>query len=960
VIWLLLNPFIGFLPGRREKCLCLVFVAVTLLVTRVEAREIDVTIGVLAKRGAEYALKRWGPTADYLSENILGYRFSIIPLTFEAIHSAVERGTVDFVLANPSIYVDMEIRYGVSRIATLKNRYGRHAYTRFGGVIFTRADHPGIRRLSDLRGREFMAVDEWSLGGYQAARLELQQREGMVPERDFASLRFGGTHDAVVLAVREGRVDAGTVRSDTLERMASEGTIRLEEFRVLGAHSREDFPFLVSTSLYPEWPFAKVRHTPDDLADRVAAALLSLSPDSRAAVSGDYSGWTVPHNYRSVHQLMQTLRVGPYAHHGEFGLADMVRQYGHWLGALALALVMLGIGMVHVSRLNHRLHQSRTQLQRAHDQLEARVAQRTRELNEALDELESQHRYQEVILNTAEEGIYGIDTEGRTTFVNRAAARMLGYSPEELIGRVNHELIHHSRSDGSPYPASECMMYKAIRSGRPQLVEGEVLWRKDGSCFPVEYCSAPIMKDGKVSGAVITFRDVSERKRMEERIRYQAYYDALTELPNRRLLMDRLQQAIARARRHGYVGAILFLDLDHFKAINDSLGHGVGDALLQRVASRLSRSLRQEDTASRLGGDEFVVLLPELSGEIGRAAANARRVAEKIIDVLAQPMVIEERQLHVTTSIGIALFPTLSYEADDILKHADMAMYRAKEGGRNSYHFFHSAMQEAADHRLAMEKELHAALEEDRLELHFQPQYDLEGRIVGAEALLRWHNPGRGWVPPDDFIPLAEETGLILPIGRKVLRAACEQIRAMEAQGMEPCPISVNVSPNQFRQAGFVDEIRETCARLQVPARLLELELTEGVLLDDVVDAAGKMEALRSLGVRIAIDDFGTGYSSLAYLKRLPVDRIKIDRSFICDIESDADSAAIVRTIVSMAQHLAVQPVAEGVETEAQLRFLKETGCAFFQGYLFSKPLPREAFVRLLSEVEGTRGFRAG
>ena len=654
MIWLLLNPFVGFLPGRRKGRLCLVFVAVALLVTRVEAREIDVTIGVLAKRGAEYALKRWGPTADYLSENILGYRFSIIPLTFEAIHSAVERGTVDFVLANPSIYVDMEIRYGVSRIATLKNRHGRHAYTRFGGVIFTRANHPGIRRLSDLRGKEFMAVDEWSLGGYQMAWLELQQREGMVPERDLASLRFGGTHDAVVLAVQEGRVDAGTVRSDTLERMASEGTIRLEEFRVLGAHSREDFPFLVSTPLYPEWPFAKVRYTPSDLADRVAAALLSMSPDSRAAVSGDYSGWTVPHNYRSVHQLMQTLRVGPYAHHGEFGLADMVRQYGHWLGALAL--VMLGIGMVHVS-------------------------------------------YQEVILNTVEEGIYGIDTEDRTTFVNRAAARMLGYSPEELIGKVNHEIIHHSRSDGSPYPAAQCMMYEAIRSGRLQLVEGEVFWRKDGSCYPVEYCSAPIMKDGKVSGAVITFRDVSERKRMEERIRYQAYYDALTELPNRRLLMDRLQQAIARARRHGYVGAILFLDLDHFKAINDSLGHGVGDALLQRVAGRLSRSLRQEDTASRLGGDEFVVLLPELSGEIGRAAANARRVAEKIIDVLAHPMVIEERQLHVTTSIGIALFPTLSYEADDILKHADMAMYRAKEGGRNSYHQDGGAAQPGRAHR---------------------------------------------------------------------------------------------------------------------------------------------------------------------------------------------------------------------------------------------------------------------
>jgi len=447
------------------------------------------------------------------------------------------------------------------------------------------------------------------------------------------------------------------------------------------------------------------------------------------------------------------------------------------------------------------------------------------------------------------------------------------------------------------------------------------------------------------------------RERAEATLRFQVYHDSLTGLPNRRLLVDRLEQEVARCKRHHYMAAVLFIDIDRFKTINDSLGHVAGDALLREIATRLRASVRKEDTAARLGGDEFVVVLPELGSDEVPVARKAGRLARKIAHILSESYLVDERALHVTSSIGIALCPVDGdTDANEILKQADIAMYRAKELGRNTIQFYQPDMQIAINKRLVLENELRVALQRNEMELYFQPQLDIDGRIVSAEALLRWNNPERGLVSPGDFIPIAEETGIILPLGEWVLHAACTQLKSwMDSADLGQIKrfpgIAINVSPRQFQQVDFFQRVQRIIEQTGVDPRYVELELTEGMLTENIEDTARKMEQLSNLGVLLAIDDFGTGYSSLYFLKRLRLDRIKIDQSFIRDVTTDASSATIVQTIILMAHNLGLNVIAEGVETETELRFLRERGCNSYQGYYFSKPLPRDTFFRYLTDA---------
>lgn len=448
-----------------------------------------------------------------------------------------------------------------------------------------------------------------------------------------------------------------------------------------------------------------------------------------------------------------------------------------------------------------------------------------------------------------------------------------------------------------------------------------------------------------------TLRDITERKQAEARIEYLAYYDPLTELPNRRLLLNRLEQNLSRARRYGHYGAMLFLDLDRFKNINDSLGHPVGDDLLKLVAERLTDDMRAEDTAARLGGDEFVLLLSDLGKDASAAAVAAQHKAEAIKDRLIAPYIVRENVLHITPSIGVAMFPSVSgvYETgSDILRYADTAMYRAKDDGRDTIRFFLPSMQAAADHRLALEKELRHAIERNELSLYFQPQVDYHGKILGAEALIRWIHPTRGFVSPGVFIPIAEASGLILPIGEWVLRAACQHLKKWNNQGLGLTHLAINVSPRQFRQPEFVSQVESILKETGVDPTMVCFEITEGLVIDNIVDTIEKMQGLKKLGLQLSIDDFGTGYSSLTYLKKMPLDILKIDQSFVRDIETDANDAAIVATIIAMAEHLYLKVIAEGVETRSELDFLNHNGCAIFQGYLFSKPVPDHQFIELL------------
>ncbi|MHB1358962.1 MAG: bifunctional diguanylate cyclase/phosphodiesterase [Rhodocyclaceae bacterium] len=437
--------------------------------------------------------------------------------------------------------------------------------------------------------------------------------------------------------------------------------------------------------------------------------------------------------------------------------------------------------------------------------------------------------------------------------------------------------------------------------------------------------------------------------RDQERIRQLAWYDSLTGLPNRALLQDRLGVATAGALRDKETLATLFLDLDQFKNINDSLGHAIGDRLLQQVALRIADCVRTSDTVARLGGDEFVIIMPNI-----RAPADAAFLAEKILAAVARPYVIDGHELYITPSIGIAICPEDGCDFESLIQHADAAMYLAKEHGRNNYQYFTAALNARAVERLSLESALRGALERRELSLHYQPQINLaSGAIIGVEALLRWRHPVLGWVAPDRFIPVAEDSGLIVPIGAWVLQEACRQARAWQAAGLAPLLMAVNVSGVQFHQADLAETVRDILAEHGLAAASLEIEVTESVLMKSADSAVEILRKFREMGVRLAIDDFGTGYSSLSYLKRFPIDKLKIDRSFVSDITTDPDDAAIASAIIAMAHRLRLKVIAEGVETPGHLGFLLQEGCDEAQGYHYSKPLPPDDLERLMRGWQG-------
>jgi diguanylate cyclase (GGDEF)-like protein/PAS domain S-box-containing protein len=549
---------------------------------------------------------------------------------------------------------------------------------------------------------------------------------------------------------------------------------------------------------------------------------------------------------------------------------------------------------------------------------------------------EAERRYHSLFEN-ALEGIFRTTPDGHYLDANPALARIYGFESPQVLMDGLRDIGAQLYVD--PGRREEFMNVIRVR-GSIAGFESQI-YRRDGSTIWIsENARAVFDVHGVVSYYEGTVEDITERKDYQARIEQQANFDELTGLANRSLLKDRLHQDILAATRLNTQLAVLFIDLDHFKYINDSLGHQVGDELLKEMAQRLRSCVREWDTVARLGGDEFVLVYHGQSGP-----DEVRLVGERVIHVLSQPWRIEQGEFHIGSSVGAAMFPGDGTDAETLLKNADAAMYRSKESGRNMLQFFTAEMNVRMMERLAMERRLRGAVEREHLLLHYQPRVDMaSGRIVGAEALVRWQAPGEELIPPIRFIPLAEETGLIVEIGRFVLRSACAQARAWMDAGHAPLMISVNVSPRQFRQDTFVESVANALRESGLPPHLLELEITESMVVHDAPRLIRMLEDLRLLGVQIAVDDFGTGYSSLSYLKRFPVQRLKIDRSFVADVTRNADDAAIVRTIIALGHNLGLRVVAEGVEVQAQLDFLRANGCDEMQGFLFSEPVTAEAF----------------
>lgn len=563
----------------------------------------------------------------------------------------------------------------------------------------------------------------------------------------------------------------------------------------------------------------------------------------------------------------------------------------------------------------------------------------------AMEKLAESELENRLILHSAGDGIFGLNLLGYITFINPAAADMLGYEMEELQGRDIRTLMPRMRQDGRPFDFENSPIAHALKTGQTQQVAEENFWSRDEGSFLVEYTCTPIHKRDRFTGVVVTFRDISQRKKSEEQILKLAHYDAVTDLPNRTLFLDRLDYEIKKSHRAGKPLALMFIDLDHFKEINDTLGHDIGDLLLKDAALRLRRCVRETDTVARMGGDEFTVILGELDD-----TETVQRVAQDILQRLAEPFHIDNEIAYVSASIGITIYPQDGTRLEQLLKNADQAMYAAKHHSRNCYRYFTPSMQEAAQARVRMANELRQAISTQQFDVHYQPIVDLtNGDIAKAEALIRWRHPEMGNISPNEFIPIAEDTGLIVDIGNWVFHEVAQQIAKWRETYQIPFQVSINKSPAQFQNEhhspttwpAYLD-------MLGLPGQSIIVEITENVLLNASSVTTEQLLRMREAGMQVSLDDFGMGYSSLSYLQKFDIDNLKIDQTFIRNLSHNPDDMALCKAIIVMAHTLGMKVTAEGVETEEQCELLTKAGCDYGQGFLFSRPLPAHEFEALL------------
>ena len=566
-----------------------------------------------------------------------------------------------------------------------------------------------------------------------------------------------------------------------------------------------------------------------------------------------------------------------------------------------------------------------------------------KQTEQALRDSEKRFRLAEersrLLLESSTEGIFGTDTQGRITFINPAAARMLGFEASELVGKNNHQLIHHSRPDGSALPEEHCYMLRAAQKGEIHNISSEVFWNKDGSSFPVEYWATPIRHKDVIEGAVITFHDISERLQAEQEIQYLAFHDPLTRLPNRFLFVEELRQMLAEVQRSKRPFALHVLDLDHFKDVNDSLGHPVGDELLCAVAERIGGVVRAADIFARLGGDEFALIQRKLND-----IADASLLANKIIDILGPDFRVQQNTIRTNVSIGIMVTGQADLSVDELMSRADVALYKAKDAGRATYAFFEDAMTRQLQQEMDLVYHLGLALQDNAFFVEYQPQFALDsGKLVGLEALVRWMHPQRGVIMPAAFLTIAEKRGFMRDISNWVMEQACLQAKTWDDAGFEFGRIAINLCAAQVNAPSFYHNVATVLQRTAALPGQIEFEFTETVLMEATNTTASAIQKLSDLGVQFSIDDFGTGFSSMSYLRKFHTDKIKIDREFINDLESDKNDAEIVKATIALGAALGLTTIAEGVETTAQAEILAAYGCDQVQGYLYARPMPAAA-----------------
>lgn len=867
-------------------------------------------LGILAFQPKPQVEARWQPIIDQLNQQLSDIEITIRPLNYNQLNLAVARRELDFVFTNSAYYVELSHSQGLSSpLVSMMTLHGETPLRGFGGVIVVKNNRTDILDLIDLKGQKIASPQKGSFGGYMMQAFEAR-RAGVDP-KDYKIIETEMPHDRAINAVLDGSADAAFVRTGVLEDMQDRGLINMNDLRVLNPQSLAGFPFLISTQIYPEWPLAAMPHISMEHAGQLTGAFLALPYKSELLRKANIYGFSIPADYEPIRELMRSLKIRPYNVLPEISWRDIwqarkLEVMASWV-ALAIILLLGFLLMVY----NKRLSNSLVQVKRNEETL----------------------RISSVAFET-QEAILITDADQNIIRVNKAFTDITGFSAKEAIGQTPR-ILKSGIHDDEFYQE---MWSDIIETGGWR---GEI-WnrRKDGEIYPEHQVITAIKNPkGQISHYLSTFSDITSRKINEERIHKLAFYDPLTGLANRRLLEDHIAQAISASSRNLHYCALLFIDLDHFKNLNDTLGHKLGDELLKQVAERLKLCVREGDTVARPGGDEFIILLQDIGFKQEEAANHAKLVAEKILAHFNEPYQLSESQYVLTASIGINLFIDHYENSEEIMKRSDLAMYQAKAQGRNAIRFFDPSMQEAASKRSEIESDLRRAVENKEFILYYQPKYCFSGELHGYEALIRWQHPTKGLVTPFEFIGVAEETGLIIPIGEWILHQACLTLKTwQESPESQQLKLAINISARQFHQADFVDTVSATLKHHQIDASKLELEITESMLMDDIQDIAAKMHALKALDISFALDDFGSGYSSLNYLKSLPLGSLKVDQSFVRDMLIDENDAAIVKTIITLAKELQLAVVAEGVEKPEQARILHDLGCDLLQGYLYGRP----------------------
>jgi diguanylate cyclase (GGDEF)-like protein/PAS domain S-box-containing protein len=880
-----------------------------------EAAKPLLTIGILSFRSLEMAQQQWQPLADYLNQSLPGFRFNLQTLHFPQLQQAIEEKQLDFVLTNPANYIQLMEKYGLSApLTSVITHSSAGPMNNFAGTIVVRADNEAITRLGHLKNKTVAIPSKKSLGAYMMQAFELR-KIGIDPQKNINWVETGMPHDLAVKMVAENRVDAAFVRSGVLEALQSAAPERYKNLKVI---NQPDFayPYKISTRTYPEWPLTALPHTDIKAAGLVTGFLLSMEHNGQTAQKIGISGFSIPSDYEPIRQVLRSLRIYPYAEAPEFTLRDVFNQYPKEIGILSLFAIIVILLSFGLASANRHLKTHQQQLQEQADSLAVAAV--------AFDT-------QQAIMITA--------PDEKIISVNKAFCDITGYEADEVIGQTPRILKsnYHSRD-----------FFKDIWLVLQQegYWQGEI-WnrRKTGELYPIGQSIKTIRNaNGEITHYLATFTDITLHKENEQKIQELAFYDPLTELANRRLFKDHLTQTMATSEIDRYYFALIFIDLDNFKTLNDTLGHHYGDQLLQQVGQRLKKCLSSGDTVCRSGGDEFILLLPNISTHYQTALHKTGQVAEKILACIGTPYELPNTQYSISASLGVTLCIGQSKSAEELMKHSDLAMYQSKKAGKNTISFFDPKMQAEVEKRSALENALRSAIGSDEFRLYYQPKFTAEGQLIGFEALTRWFPPESEMISPAEFIPIAEETGLIVDLGLWVLETACQQIRAWSLHPeTRHLTIAVNISERHLRQDNFVEQSMKIIQYYQIDPNRLEMEITESLMMGNVDDSVKKMRRLQAAGISFSLDDFGTGYSALAYLRMLPISTLKIDQSFVRDMLENPESLAIVHTIINLGKTLNLTLVAEGVETPEQKELLAQAGCHFFQGYLLGRPQPLEA-----------------